>query len=49
MNFVEDRQALNNFAKNKGKSGLLEYRAKKNMVSIDGLPAYPETITKSIA
>jgi len=39
MDFREDREVLNKWAASKGPDGLNEYRAEKNAVSIDGLPA----------
>lgn len=38
MNFHEDRQVLVRSAESKGPQGLIEYRAKKNRTSLDGLP-----------
>ena len=37
--FVEDRHRLEQWADNRGPDGLVTYRAEKNAVSIDGLPA----------
>ena len=37
MNFIEDRELLNNWAVKKGESGLQEYRQEKNLRSLDGL------------
>jgi hypothetical protein len=42
MTYVEDRSRLLDWAEGKGSDGLTEYRAEKNAVSIDGLPALPE-------
>lgn len=36
----EERETLVKWAKNKGEDGLIEYRALKNRVSIEGLPGY---------
>ncbi|WP_264324229.1 pyridoxamine 5'-phosphate oxidase family protein [Romeriopsis navalis] len=36
--FVEQRDSLINWAKNKGSDGLRQYWSEKNQVSIDGLP-----------
>jgi hypothetical protein len=38
MGTLEERPDLNDWARKKGPDGLSEYRAKKNAVSIDGLP-----------
>jgi hypothetical protein len=38
MDFVEDRERLKDWARAKHDSGLVEYRANKNAVSIDGIP-----------
>jgi hypothetical protein len=38
MDLVEDRERLLDWARAKGDDGLVEYRHKKNAVSIDGLP-----------
>jgi hypothetical protein len=38
MDYKEERPALVRWAENKGEGGLREYRAEKNMHSIDGLP-----------
>ena len=38
MDLVGDRERLLDWARAKGDDGLVEYRAKKNAVSIDGLP-----------
>ena len=37
--FVEDRHRLEQWADNRGPEGLVAYRAEKNAVSLDGLPA----------
>ena len=39
----EERQRLVEWTLNKGEDGIREYRREKNQVSIDGLPAYPES------
>ncbi|BDI34394.1 pyridoxamine 5'-phosphate oxidase [Capsulimonas corticalis] len=41
MDFRSDRDTLDKFAASKGPAGLAEYRAQKNAVSIDGMPALP--------
>lgn len=41
MNLVGDRDLLRLTADKKGESGLADYRAQKNVVSIDGLPGLP--------
>jgi Pyridoxamine 5'-phosphate oxidase len=41
MTYVEERSRLVEWAEGKGPDGLTEYRAEKNAVSIDGLPALP--------
>ena len=41
MQLVEDRDQLLGWADRKGADGLVAYRAEKNAVSIDGLPAHP--------
>ena len=38
MDLVEDRERLLDWARAKGADGVVEYRQKKNAVSIDGLP-----------
>ena len=38
MDLVEDRERLQHWARAKGEEGLVDYRANKNAVSIDGLP-----------
>jgi hypothetical protein len=38
MDLVEDRARLHEWARAKGEEGLVDYRAGKNAVSIDGLP-----------
>jgi Pyridoxamine 5'-phosphate oxidase len=38
MDFVEDRERLKHWAQAKREDGLVEYRANKNAVSIDGIP-----------
>ena len=38
MDLVEDRDRLQQWAKAKGEDGIVEYWAKKNATSIDGLP-----------
>ncbi len=40
MRFEEHRTGLESWAQKKGSEGLAEYRAQKNAVSIDGLPAF---------
>lgn len=40
MDFREDRDILDRSALSKGPAKLAEYRAKKNRISIDGLPAF---------
>jgi len=39
MNYEGDRDTLTRWAESKGEAGLEEYRAAKNAVSLDGLPA----------
>ena len=39
MSYVEERSRLLDWAEGKGSDGLTDYRAEKNAVSIDGLPA----------
>lgn len=39
LEFVAQRQDLSDWARRKGETGLAEYQARKNRVSIDGLPA----------
>jgi pyridoxamine 5'-phosphate oxidase-like protein len=39
MEFVEDRDIMGPWAQKKGPEGLQAYRAEKNAVSLDGLPA----------
>ncbi len=39
MDFAADRDILDKWAASKGDEGLAEYRAAKNVASIDGLPA----------
>jgi hypothetical protein len=41
MDYQADRDTLDRWALNKGKEGLIQYRAEKNARSIDGLPALP--------
>jgi hypothetical protein len=38
--FVEEREALTNYATKQGVEGLTEYRKKKNFKSLDGLPGF---------
>lgn len=38
MEFKEERQTLKQWAEKKGQDGIVEYRRKKNIRSIDGLP-----------
>ncbi len=38
MEFVAERETLSKSARSKGPEGLINYRAEKNMTSIDGLP-----------
>ncbi|MCX2720159.1 pyridoxamine 5'-phosphate oxidase family protein [Lentiprolixibacter aurantiacus] len=38
MEFREDRDLLNDWARNKGESGLQEYLEQKNQISLDGHP-----------
>jgi hypothetical protein len=46
MRYEGDRTRLDEWAEAKGSDGLVEYRASKNAVSIDGLPALdPETVS----
>lgn len=40
MSFVEERRRLEEWAEKKGDDGLATYRADKNAVSLDGLPAF---------
>ena len=39
----EERRMLVEWSLKKGEDGILDYRREKNQVSIDGLPAYPES------
>ena len=39
----EERQMLVEWSLKKGEDGIRDYRREKNQVSIDGLPAYPES------
>jgi len=41
MAFVEERDVLDAWARNRGPEKLVEYRAAKNTTSLDGLPALP--------
>ena len=41
MEFVEDRDNLNRWAKGKGEDALVEYRETRNAESIDGLAGFP--------
>lgn len=41
MTFVGHRENLDHWAETKGPDGLIAYRAEKNRLSIDGLPALP--------
>jgi hypothetical protein len=41
MDLVGDRERLLDWARAKGDDGLNEYRASKNMLSIDGIPGLP--------
>jgi hypothetical protein len=43
MSYVEDRDELNRWADSKGDDALAEYRGRKNLVSIDGLPGLTAT------
>ena len=38
MDFTAERESLDRWARSKGEEGLVEYRRKKNSVSLDGLP-----------
>ncbi|WP_457670973.1 pyridoxamine 5'-phosphate oxidase family protein [Thiolapillus sp.] len=38
FDYVEDREALRNWAEKKGEEGLVEYWRRKNQVSLDGKP-----------
>ena len=40
MDYKQDRETLDKWAASKGVEGLAEYRAQKNALSIDGLPAF---------
>ena len=40
MDYRQERETLDKWAANKGQEGLTEYRASKNVESIDGLPAF---------
>lgn len=40
LDFRENRETLDKWAVSKGEQGLKEYRAEKNVRSIDGLPAF---------
>lgn len=40
MDFRENRETLDKWALSKGEQGLKEYRAQKNVRSVDGLPAF---------
>jgi Pyridoxamine 5'-phosphate oxidase len=41
MDYVGDRDVLDQFAAKKGPEGLVTYRATRNAVSLDGLPGLP--------
>jgi predicted pyridoxine 5'-phosphate oxidase superfamily flavin-nucleotide-binding protein len=41
MQLIDDREQLLEWAERRGPDGLVAYRAEKNAVSIDGLPALP--------
>jgi hypothetical protein len=47
FDYQADRDILDRWAEAKGESGLNEYRAEKNAVSIDQLPALPDAQTGS--
>jgi len=49
MDFRQDRETLDKWAASKGPEALVEYRALKNVRSIDGLPAYSPFAEKSAA
>ena len=38
--FIEEREALTNYAIKQGKEGLVKYRKEKNSSSLDGLPGF---------
>ena len=40
MDYVADRDDLRRWATSKGEDGLVDYRRRKNMHSIDGIPAF---------
>jgi Pyridoxamine 5'-phosphate oxidase len=46
--FAGDRDILDKWSENKGSEGLLDYRAEKNAVSIDGLPALDATPSEPV-
>jgi hypothetical protein len=43
LDFVANRDALDQWAEKKGPAGLQAYRSEKNLSSIDGLPGYKNT------
>lgn len=45
MDFKAHRDVLDKWAASKGADGLAEYRATKNAISIDGLPALPDQVS----
>lgn len=48
MAYEGDRDKLLEFAERRGADGLVEYRAEKNAVSIDGLPGYGATVAQGV-
>ena len=49
MEFVEDRDNLNKWARAKGEDGLVEYRETRNAESIDGLAGFPTNLPSRLA
>ena len=47
MDFKQDRETLDKWASSRGVEGLVEYRALKNALSIDGLPAFAGSVSVS--
>ncbi len=41
FDYVQERSGLIDFARSKGPAGMIDYRARKNRSSIDGLPGLP--------
>jgi hypothetical protein len=47
MDYVGERDLLELHARKRGPDGMVAYRAKKNDVSLDGLPGYPVSVGNS--